>query len=121
MTDFDTKCESDEDLPMKFTQIPIVRNTATTGHKLQGASVDNVFIFDWHSRNRNWAYVALSRVREKKGLFTRHEIKSNLSSYEVPEDYLFWQKKKEYMKAKFEPVEKYTEVLKLQRNARMDL
>jgi hypothetical protein len=38
-------------------------NNATTGHKLQGSSVDSIFVHAWIYE---WAYVVLSRVRLTK-------------------------------------------------------
>lgn len=46
---------------MRAVQIPNISNTATTGHKLQGSGVKNLFISVW-STARNWNYVMLSRV-----------------------------------------------------------
>ena len=36
-----------ETLKLKATQLPVISNHATTGHKLQGASVDELFIHSW--------------------------------------------------------------------------
>ena len=69
---------------MKATQLPVIVNDATTGHKLQGSSVYNLFIHCWSSV-RNWDYVMLSRVRTRNGLFLREPIsKRNLDRYAVP-------------------------------------
>jgi hypothetical protein len=51
-----------------LTQFPVVVNCATTGHKLQGKSMDSLVISEW-SNVKNWAYVVISRVRTLKGLF----------------------------------------------------
>jgi PIF1-like helicase/Ulp1 protease family, C-terminal catalytic domain/Helitron helicase-like domain at N-terminus len=51
-----------------FTQLPVLLNNATTGHKLQGQTKSNLVIAVW-SKKRNWNYVALSRVTTRKGLF----------------------------------------------------
>ena len=67
------------------TQIPLIINNATTGHKLQGSGVDNVFVHTW-SYTTNWVYVMLSRVKTKKGLFMRKPlfVSRDLSKYAVP-------------------------------------
>ena len=52
---------------MKGNQFSLVSNTATTGHKLQGCTVDSIFVTDWRY-DGTWAYVVLSRVRTMKGL-----------------------------------------------------
>ena len=46
---------------MKMTQFCLNINHATTGHKLQGKSMDRLFVSSW-SYTRNWPYVILSRV-----------------------------------------------------------
>ena len=40
---------------IKGTQIEIVSNNATTGWKLQGATVENLFVKEWTSSVKNWA------------------------------------------------------------------
>jgi hypothetical protein len=71
---------------MKATQLPFVLNFATTGHKLQGASVDNIFIHNWNKTN-NWAYVVLSRVRTREGLFLRMPLRDeDLKMFEMPRE-----------------------------------
>ena len=49
-------------------QFGVIDNIATTGHKLQGASRDNLVINSWNYSCPNWVYVVLSRVRKLKGL-----------------------------------------------------
>lgn len=50
-------------LGIKATQFPFISNTATTGHKLQGATIDKLFVHKWYfcrdggnpsSRPSNW-------------------------------------------------------------------
>jgi hypothetical protein len=53
---------------MEVTHFAIVSNHCTTGHKLQGKSLDELIIAQW-SKKRNWAYVVLSRVRSLQGLY----------------------------------------------------
>jgi hypothetical protein len=50
-------------------QIPVISNNATTGHKLQGSSKDNIFIGHFKHGLKNWCCVVLSRVRTRQGLF----------------------------------------------------
>jgi hypothetical protein len=68
---------------MKGIQLPVVSNNATTGHKLQGSSVDTIFVHHW-VYEKNWAYVVLSRVRTHKGLHLRHPLSMDLRKYAVP-------------------------------------
>ena len=55
-------------LNMKATQIPLTSNNATTGHKLQGTTLDAVYILSW-DYSANWPYVVLLRVRTLQGLY----------------------------------------------------
>ena len=51
-----------EMVKMKATQLPVISNQATTGHKLQGASINQLFVSNWNYTT-NWPYVVLSRRR----------------------------------------------------------
>jgi hypothetical protein len=68
---------------MKIDQFPILGNFATTGHKLQGKSVDAIVIAEWN-KTRNWAYVVLSRVRTFEGLFLTKPIPADINFAPVP-------------------------------------
>lgn len=78
------KRDDREWLKMKATQIPLLVNNATTGHKLQGSGVDNLFVHNW-SYVTNWPYVMLSRVRTRNGLYARRKLSRDLRKYAVPE------------------------------------
>ena len=71
---------------MRGTQMPIICNNATTGHKLQGTSIESLFI---HASTtvRNWMYVVLSRVKTLKGLYLRKPLdKKDLAKFnDIPE------------------------------------
>ena len=56
-----------------MNRFPVLTNHATTGHKLQGQTKENLFISAWYY-GKNWAYVVLSRVRRLSGLFLRTEL-----------------------------------------------
>jgi hypothetical protein len=71
-------------LEMKGIQLPILINNATTGHKLQGSSVDNLFVHSW-CYVTNWPYVMLSRVRTREGLFCQEKLLKKMSKYAVPD------------------------------------
>ena len=76
---------------IKLQCLPVNLNHATTGHKLQGKSVDEIVIVEWSTNNaKKWAYVVISRVRTLDGLFLLKPI---------PED------------IDFQPDEKYTEMM----------
>jgi hypothetical protein len=55
---------------MKMYQFPIIVNSCTTVHKLQGQTKDFLYLTAWHN-SRNWAYVALSRIKTLQGLFLK--------------------------------------------------
>jgi hypothetical protein len=71
---------------IQLTQFPAVVNFATTGHKLQGKSMDELLIAEW-SKVKNWAYVVLSRVRTLAGLFLETPIPADMD-FMPNEDYL---------------------------------
>jgi hypothetical protein len=60
-------------LKVKMMQFAVLINNATTGHKLQGSSKDNLVVSMW-SYKKNWPYVILSRVRTLAGLFLRKPL-----------------------------------------------
>ena len=62
---------------VSLIHFPVVLNHATTGHKLQGKSLDSLVIAEW-SKQKNWAYVVLSRVRTLEGLFLLKPIPENI-------------------------------------------
>ena len=64
----------------------VVLNHATTGHKLQGKSLDALVIAQW-SKTKNWAYVVISRVRTLAGLFLTHPIPDDID-FMPSSDYL---------------------------------
>ena len=68
---------------MSARQFLFVINNATTGHKLQGSSVDKLFVHCW-VYVQNWVYVMLSRVRRRKGLYLRVKLSDDLTKYAVP-------------------------------------
>ena len=69
---------------MKATQMSTLINNATTRHKLQGKTIEKLFVHNW-SYTHNGAYVVLSRVKIIKGLYLRKEISNNLFKYQIPE------------------------------------
>ena len=55
-------------------QFPITVNHATTGHKLQGKTVDKLLVGEWATHIKNWVYVVLSRVQTFDSLFLKRPI-----------------------------------------------
>jgi hypothetical protein len=72
-TQFGALNKSTVRLSIEMTQIPIIVNNATTGHKLQGQTKHNLVIVVWCNK-KNWNYVALSRVTTRAGLFLVHPL-----------------------------------------------
>lgn len=70
---------------MGGNQFPVVSNSCTTGHKLQGCSCDEILVNDWHYCS-NWPYVVLSRVRTMQGLHIKQLLDPDLSKYAMPEE-----------------------------------
>ena len=74
-----------ENLKMKGFQFPIISNTCSTGHKLQGCTVKSLLVNDWCYKS-NWAYVVISRVKTLAGLFLGEELTEDLSKFAKPEN-----------------------------------
>ena len=77
------KHDDRETVKMKATQLPIISNQATTGHKLQGASINQLFVNNWNYTT-NWPYVVLSRLRSSQGLYLRNKLSTDLTKYAMP-------------------------------------
>ena len=61
------------DVPISGYQFTFLVNHATTVHKLQGKTVESLYIVNW-CYMQNWVYVALSRVKTKQNLFLRFPL-----------------------------------------------
>ena len=72
---------------MKGHQFPVVSNSATTGHKLQGYTALSLLVNSWYYKE-NWVYVVLSRVREMKNLYLRKPLSYDLTKYEMKQEML---------------------------------
>jgi len=71
---------------IKMTAFPANLNHATTGHKLQGKSMDELVIVEWSKRDSaKWAYVAISRVRTLDGLYLLEPIPEDIDFTPDPE------------------------------------
>ena len=58
---------------VRMHQFAVVLNYATTVHKLQGRTIQQLYVSSWQY-SRNWVYVALSRVTTLEGLFLRSPV-----------------------------------------------
>jgi hypothetical protein len=68
---------------MKGEQFPLISNSCTTGHKLQGSTVSEILVKEWQYR-QNWVYVVLSRVKTMEGLYISSKLDEDLTKYEMP-------------------------------------
>ena len=62
---------------IKITYLPINLSISTTGHKLQGKTMDHLVVNSWGYRCTHWVYVVLSRVRTLKSLILNVVVKSS--------------------------------------------
>ena len=69
---------------MKLSHFAVLSNYATTGHKLQGKSLERLIIAEW-SKKQNWAYVVLSRVRTLSGVYLCKPLPEDISFVPDPE------------------------------------
>ena len=72
-------------------QFPVNDNSATTGHKLQGVSLDNLVISSWDYGCPNWIYVVLSRLTQSKGLVLCERLLDDPDQFRCPESLMRWE------------------------------
>ena len=83
---------------IKITYLPITSSISTTGHKLQGKTLDNLVINSWGYRCKHWVYVVLSRVRTLRSLILNVKLDED-RDYSAKKELLRWE---EDMKANVE-------------------
>ena len=76
---------------VKVTHIPINSNISTTGHKLQGRSLDHLIVNSWAYKCPHWVYVVLSRVIKLKGLKLIEKLNVHCN-FEARKDLVRWEK-----------------------------
>ena len=64
-------------IDISVQQFPMNSNIATTCHKLQGKTLDNLVINSWNYRVENWVYVVLSRVSTLNGIVINEKLDKN--------------------------------------------
>ena len=75
---------------INMTQFGVIDNIATTGHKLQGVSLDNLVVNSWNYTSPNWVYVVLSRVRKLAGLVLNIPL-NGTKDYKPPPELTRWE------------------------------
>ena len=76
---------------IKVTYLPINSSISTTGHKLQGKTLDNLLINSWAYRCTHWVYVVLSRVRTLQSLVLNAKLDEH-RDYSAKDELLRWEK-----------------------------
>ena len=67
---------------VKVVQFGVNSSKATTGHKLQGVSLNQMVVRSWNYNTPNWIYVVLLRIRILKALYISEKLKYT-QSYQV--------------------------------------
>ena len=75
---------------IKITYLPINSSISTTGHKLQGKTLDHLVIDSWGYRCPHWVYVVLSRVRCLKSLVLNAKLDPG-RDYTAKEELVRWE------------------------------
>ena len=76
---------------VRVTHIPINSNISTTGHKLQGRSLDHLIVNSWAYKCPHWVYVVLSRVITLKSLILNEKLDVH-RNFEARKDLVRWGK-----------------------------
>ena len=77
---------------MKITYIPINSSISTTGHKLQGKTLDHLVVNSWAYGCPHWVYVVLSRVKTLNGLILNEKLDED-RSYEANRELVRWEER----------------------------
>ena len=59
---------------MKITYLPVNSSISTTGHKLQGKTLDHLVVNSWAYNCPHWAYVVLSRMEILNSLILNKKL-----------------------------------------------
>ena len=66
-------------LTIYMTYLPINCNISTTGHKLQGKTLNSLVVNSWAYNMTHWVYVVLSRVRSLNSLVLNKKLDESRS------------------------------------------
>jgi hypothetical protein len=67
---------------MTGRQFPLISNSATTGHKLQGCTLPELAVFEQYY-GPNWMYVVLLRMRTMSGLYLSEPLSTDPGKYDM--------------------------------------
>ena len=76
---------------IKTTYLPINSSISTTGHKLQGKTLDNLVVNSWGYCCAHWVYVVLSRVRKLDNLVLNVKLDPN-RDYSARDELVRWER-----------------------------
>ena len=76
---------------IKTTYLPISSSISTTGHKLQGKTLDSLVVNSWGYRCAHWVYVVLSRVRQLNNLVLNVKLDPN-RDYSARDELVRWER-----------------------------
>ena len=76
---------------IKITYLPLNSSISTTGHKLQGQTLNHLVINSWGYKCPHWIYVVLSRVTKLTGLILNQKLDEE-QTYEVNYELIRWKR-----------------------------
>ena len=76
---------------IRTTYLPIICNISTTGHKLQGKTLDHLVINSFAYNCTHWVYVVLSRVRQLDNLILNQKLDIH-RNYNAKPELVRWEK-----------------------------
>ena len=76
---------------IKVTHFPLNSNISTTGHKLQGSTLDSLVVNSWTRKVVHWSYVVISRVKRLNSLVLNEKLDNN-RSYHANDQLVRWER-----------------------------
>ena len=77
---------------IRVTHFPLNCNISTTGHKLQGKTLDSLVVNSWAYGHTHWVYVVLSRVKTLKSLIFNEKLNED-REYPANNDLIRWEQR----------------------------
>ena len=76
---------------IRVKYFPLNSNISTTGHKLQGSTLDSLVVNSWTLKVIHWSYVVLSRVKALRSLVLNEKLDEN-RNYRANEELVKWER-----------------------------